>query len=239
MIQIIRVAGVNSLAEYIEKKAAIEVKRPERCPEKRCRQSNCFWKHTGYERKAREGDLVDTVYVQRFLCKYCGVVVSCLFDFLVPYLIFTARMVAEAARGYSSDGKTSYRKLSEKLGGVEEGRDGGVLRPSYNQIFLWVKNVAFKSRVVLLAVQRFAVRANVLLASERHLACPNRWKAFTREKRRALDDLLRLFVQSALCCGTSGMSAGEWLHCFFLQSMPTGQAVFTGREAKLLAQQRA
>jgi hypothetical protein len=239
MIQIIRAAGVNSLAEYIKVKAEVRAERPVRCPGKGCRRSNCFWKHTGYERKAREGDLVETVYIQRFLCKYCGLVISCLFDFLVPYLIFTAKMVAEAARCYASDGRVSYRQLSEKLGGIEGDRDGGILRPSHNQIFLWVKQVALRSRALLVAVQRFVVRANVALMSEQHLICPNRWKAFTKEKRAALDDLLRLFVQSALCCGTSSMAPGEWLHCFFLQSASIRQAIFAGREVELLAQQRA
>lgn len=239
MIKIIRVVGVNSLAEYVERKGEVEVERPVRCPDKRCRRSDCFWKHTGYERKAREGDLVDTVYIQRFLCKYCGLVISCLFDFLVPYLIFTARMVAEAARRYASDGKASYRRLSEQLGGIEEDRDGGVLRPSHNQIFLWLRQLALRAGTLLVPVQGFAVRTNVALMSERHLTCPNRWKAFTKEKRVALDDLLRLFVQSALCCGTSAMAPGEWLHCFFLQSTSIRQAIFAGREVELLAQQRA
>lgn len=239
MMKIIRIAGVNSLAAFVDRKGEVEVERPVRCPGKRCRRTDCFWKHTGYERKAREGDLVETVYIQRFLCKYCGLVISCLFDFLVPYLIFTARMVAEAVRRYASDGKASYRRLSEELGGIEEGRDGGVLRPSHNQIFLWVKQAALRSGTLLVAVQGYAVRTNVVLMSERHLMCPNRWKAFTREKRVALDDLLRLFVQGVLCCGTSAMEVGEWLHCFFLQSAPIRQAIFAGREVELLAQQRA
>lgn len=239
MIQIIRVAGVNSLADYVDRKEEIQVGRPARCPGKGCGRTNCFWKHTGYGRKAREGELVETIYIQRFLCRYCGLVISCLFDFLVPYLIFTARVVAEAGRRYASDRRVSYRQLSEELGGIEEGRDGGVLRPSHNQIYLWVKHLALRSWGLLSPVQRFAVRANLPLTSERHLSCPNRWKAFTVERRLALDEMFRLLVQSALCCGRSGMSPGQWLHCFFLQSMPIRQAIFTGREVKLLAQQRA
>lgn len=233
MIQIIRVERVNSLADYLAQQKDINIERPNRCPSKACGKSECFWKHTGYKRKARDGELEGTVLVQRFLCKYCGLVISCLFDFLVPYVIFAARVVAEAARCYASE-TGSYRQLAETLGGIEEDGDGGVLRPSHNQIFCWVKHLAFLSRALLLPVQRFAVRTNQLPISERYLACPNRWKAFTAGKRVALDDLLRLFVQSALCCGSSGMSAGEWLHRYFLKNM----VIFTCRQVKLSAQQR-
>jgi hypothetical protein len=238
MIQIVRPVGAKSLTEYVKNRDSIEVERPTRCTNKRCERSNCFWKHTGYKRTAREGDLAVVISIERFLCKYCGLVVSCLFDFLIPYVIFSARAAGEVVQRYASS-EVSYRGLSEETAAVDVSEGDNGPRPSHVQIFRWVRRMASQSSVLLVHVQRFAVQVKQELLSESAIVCPNRWKSFTKEKMLALDDLLKLLVQSSLCCGTSEVTPVEWLHRYFLQTSSMCRAVLSGRKLRLSAQQRA
>jgi hypothetical protein len=239
MIQIVQVEGVNSLAEYEKKSATIEVERPVVCLSDNCGRYNGFWKHTGYDRTALDGESRFVVRIQRFLCKYCGTVVSCLFHFLIPYVVFTAKAVGDATQAYSSR-DISYRKLSEEQGALKasSGSDEDVLRPSHSQIYWWVKHVAFQSNVLLTGIQRFAVRTDAQLVGIESLRCPNRLRAFTQKKRLALDNLLRLMAQGSAICGSGELTASEWLHCYFLQTAPICTAIFSGRKLGLSAQQR-
>ncbi len=238
MIQIVRVVGVNSLSAYVERAEKIEIKRPIRCQNQGCQRTNGFWRHTGYERTAREGDLSVVVSIERFLCKYCGLVVSCLFDFLIPYVIFSAKAVGSVVQRYAGS-EVSYRGLAEEAAAIDTADADEGPRPSHVQIFRWVERMASQSSVLLLQMQREAVNANRAPLSEKALVCPNSWKAFTPDKRSALDRLLKLLVQSSRWCGDGEATVVEWLHRYFLQTSSMCRAILSGRKRKLPAQQRA
>src|SRR5208282_1606437 len=191
------------------------VERPDLCQNGNCGRSNSFWRHTGYARTAREGELFVVIQIERFLCKYCGLVVSCLFDFLIPYVIFSVKVLSDAVQRYAAIA-VSYRGLAEETENIGLSEEDEGPRPSHVQIFRWVKRLASQARVLHIYVQRAATEANRELVCENEIFCPNGVKAFTTEKRLALDSLLRLLMLSSLCCGGAEASAVEWLHCYFL-----------------------
>lgn len=239
MIQIVAVPEVSSLADYVARGGEVTADRPSRCENPACGQVNGFWRHTGYKRRAQEGELSVVLTIERFLCKYCGLVVSCLFDFLIPYVVFTARLVGNAVQEYGCE-PTSYRNLSGNSASLSSGEDGAAgPRPSHVQIFRWVRRVAVQSHVLLMYVQKFAVQAELEMSSTELLACPNGWKAFTQQKRHELDDLLRLLVESSRCSGGGLVSPVTWMHRYFLQSRSFGRAILSGRDLRLSTQQRA
>jgi hypothetical protein len=231
MIQIVAVTAVSSLAEYVERAGEVAVERPTKCENPACGKTNGFWRHTGYKRRAMEGETTTEVRIERFLCKYCGLVVSCLFDFLVPYLVFTANLVSTVVGEYGCEA-TSYRTLAGNSAQLTE----TVQRPSHAQIFRWVQRVAARAKVLLSHAQRFALQTGMEMCSDESQVCPNGWKAFNVEKQNNLDELLRLSLQSAKCCGRD--SPLVWLHCHLMQNRSFRRAIFSGRSLKLSAQQR-
>lgn len=238
MILIVAVPQVSSLAEYIARKEQFSVDRPSKCENRACGRTNGFWRHTGYKRTAREGELSVVLTIERFLCRYCGLVVSCLFDFLIPYVVFTARLVGEAVQGYGCE-PTSYRTLagnSMPLTSAEDGAAGP--RPSHVQIFRWVRRVAVQSKVLLTHVQKFAVQAELETCGTKFADCPNGWKAFSEQKRLDLDDLLRLLVVSNRCGGSALIAPVDWMHRYFLRSRSFCRAILSGHNLKLSTQQR-
>ncbi len=238
MIQIVRLVGINSLADYLKNRESVKVERPKCCQNAGCQRSGGFWRHTGYERTVKEGELSVAIPVERFLCKYCGLVVSCLFDFLMPYVIFSVKSVGVVVQRYAGS-EVSYRALAEETAAVESWEDDGGPRPSHVQIFRWVERLGGQSGVLLTYVQRVAIEANRELLREKAIFCPNRWKAFTTDKQLALDALLKLLVQSSLCCGGGEAAAVEWLHRYFSQTRSVCRAILSGRKLRLSAQQRA
>jgi len=239
MIQIVAVPQVTSLAEYATQAGRVPVERPSKCENPVCGRVNGFWRHTGYKRTAREGDLLVELRIERFLCKHCGLVVSCLFDFLIPYVVFTASLVGAVVQEYGCV-PTSYRNLSGNNTSLHSAEDGAAgPRPSHVQIFRWVRRVAVQSNVLLMHVQKFAVQAELEMYSSDLLACPNGWKALTKRKRHELDNLLRLLVQSGRCSGSGLVSPVDWMHRYFLQSGSICRAILSGRGLKLSTQQRA
>ena len=104
------------LAEYLDAGNKTEVSRPDKCVD--CQERDCFWKHTGYSRWAQDGDDEPVlVFIQRFFCKYCSLVVSCLFSFPVPYRRHSKRIVSESIETYATAPAIapleSYRKIAD------------------------------------------------------------------------------------------------------------------------------
>lgn len=230
MIQIVAVPAVSSLAAYVERAEEVKIERPTKCENPLCGKSNGFWRHSGYKRRAIEGETSVELKIERFLCKYCGLVVSYLFDFLIPYAVFTATLVGAVVREYASE-SMSYRTLA----GNSAGLTATVQRPSHAQVFRWVQRIAAQSNVLLKHVQRTALQGFEICRGESQ-TCPNAGKAFSERKENDLDELLRLLLQSAKCCGRE--SPVMWLHLYFLQSRSFCRAIFSGRSLKLSAQQR-
>ena len=125
---IIIVFAFKSLAEYLIRNVNYEVERPDSCPRRSCRRRHCFWKHTGYTRHAHDGGEPVLLRIQRFRCRYCHLVVSCLFSFLVSYRRYSAQIVAGCTEIYATAPAMAQgrsRTLLPDFGGRTYSRSAG------------------------------------------------------------------------------------------------------------------
>lgn len=220
-----------TFAEYI-KSGAPEVPRPLICPG--CGTEGSFWQHDSFKRQAFEGELSATVKIQRFLCSACGLTVSCLFAFLVPYKRATAALIAQAATDYATTKRRTYRQEATELS--ELGSEAPP-QPSHAQVFRWVRSVCKKAEGLLLQVQKEAAllgRFDVL-ESTASVGCPNAWRAHTIEKARSLNQLAELIQRAALL--VSGGNLLE-LQTHFLSQVESLQAIFCDRFIRLFTPQK-
>jgi len=223
---IIPVIGLATLAEYLKVKDEIEVPRPVHCP--RCKESGTFWKHDCFERQAVEGELRATIRVQRFLCRVCGLAVSRLFAFLVPYRQFTAAMVAKACEVYACE-ETTYRQEAEDLSVLNS---EGTPKPSHAQVFRWVNCLARRSEHLLFLSQKEMVMQGNLEKLDVTLHdCPNAYKAQSLEKAKALNGTGELMQLAKFALRVSNPLLQ--LHAHFLRAVESWQAIFSERPLKL------
>jgi len=118
---IIMVFIFKTLEEFRTFGKDYEVPRPSTCPDPACGRCDCFWKQTAYSRDVLDNDeVVVRLRIQRFKCRYCDLVVSCLFSFLVPYRRYSAQVVAGTAETYVTAPVgvplKSYRNIAENKG---------------------------------------------------------------------------------------------------------------------------
>ncbi len=224
---IIPVFIVSTLAEYLKVKDEINVPRPEICP--KCRESNTFWRHDYFERQAIEGELNSKVKIQRFLCRACGLAVSCLFTFLVPYRRFTAAVVSRACQDYAFK-ETTYRQEAEELSVLNS---EATPKPSHAQVFRFVDCLARKSEHLLFHLQKELVMQGKLekLAIAGSSNCPNAYKTQSREKAKALNHVCELVQYAGLAFAASNQMAE--LHAHFLQAVESWQVIFSLRALRL------
>lgn len=218
-----------SLAEYI-KSGAPEPQRPETCP--RCGGRHTFWRHDSFERQAFEKELTATVRIQRFLCRNCGLTVSCLFAFLIPYKQATAAVVAEAAFEYGTK-RTTYRALAEELDDLDS---EAATRPSHTQAFKWIESICSKSEYLLQQIQKEAVMlgGSDLLQNLVGVVCPNARKAHSSEKSKRLNALAEVIHHAHQLLGARLFE----LQSYFLRGVESLQAIFCDRVIGLLAPHR-
>ena len=93
---------VGTLSEYLRlkkkqlsknKHRLLVPERPRMCPE--CGREECFWVKGYYFRWVVEADLEEVLPIPRYVCRYCRLVVSVLFSFLVPYRQFTKTQIGQ------------------------------------------------------------------------------------------------------------------------------------------------
>lgn len=228
---IIALLGVSSLAELFESNNYVEVERPTACP--RCKANDPFWRHDSFKRTAIEGELTARIRVQRFLCRVCGLTVSCLFAFLIPYRQFTAAVVATAVEKYGTE-KTTYRHEAEELSALD---CDDAPRPSHVQVFRWVDCIAKKSAHLLLQMQRELVMQGSAkdLESAPGGSCPNAIKAHSVEKAHILNHSFEVVQLARLLLAKTSLST---LHAHFLSAVESLQAIFSGRTVRLTAPQK-
>jgi hypothetical protein len=226
---ILSVFDPASLAEYI-KLGAPEAPRPLICPV--CGTSEPFWRHGHFNRQAFEGELSATVKIQRFLCSACGLAVSCLFAFLVPYRQATAALVARAVSDYGIS-RTTYRNEAGELSKLESEAPP---KPSHGQVFRWVKSICDKAEGLLLQVQKEVVLLGriELLEDTTGVVCPNAVKAHTIEKARSLNRVAELIQQTALLVSGGLLE----LQTHFLSQVESLQAIFCDRFIRLFTPQK-
>jgi len=223
----------GSLAEYLEKGQECEVSRPERCPTPSCGEQDCFWKHTAYHRHVQEGDESVRIRVQRFMCRYCGLVVSCLFSFIVPYRRYSASVVAGNIETYAMAPVAvpleSYRKIAG---------DRGCTRMS---VFRFVDLLGTKARGLCGQVQKefmLSGRPWQMLASVNEPSTsPSASRAKSAEKGKRLNELFQLVGIAKVFFGSAPCVLEE-LHAHFLKNIESRQLILSGRKIASLAQQR-
>lgn len=224
------VPGPASLAEYMKKRDEVVVPRPSRCPECHGRR---MWKHTGYERKARDADgRIESVWIQRYRCFYCRLLVSCLFEFLVPYVQYTVQALAAWVAAYVESPMT-YEQLAWSGEGDEK-----------STVFRKVHTFSRKSEELIAEVQTEAMlnRAENVDMEWQQEECPNSWKAHTSGKAAALNAgcSLLLFCRRLMRrpADFSGAEVLEQLHKYFITSAEGLRSIFSsGNRLRLSNQQ--
>lgn len=222
----------RSWAEYVENGKGLEVERPSRCPRETCNRKDCFWRHTAYHRQVKEGDESVSVRIQRFMCRYCGLVISCLFSFLVPYRQHSARIIAESVETYVTAPATvpleSYRKVA------------GDRELSRMTLFRWVAMLAVKSKGLHGQVQKEFMLSGrpwqMLSSKPGQSTSPSAGRAKTAEKGERLNDLFRLIEVSKIFIG-SVACALDGLHAHFLKNVESRQLILSGCKITHRAQQ--
>jgi hypothetical protein len=232
---IIAVKQFEDLAAFEKSGKEFAVPRPSRCP-KGC--DSVMRRHTGYERGAfDERGVKRMIFVERFLCSStaCGKTVSCLFDFLIPYVQFTIQAVAGYVEEYLST-ETTY----EELAWTKE--QAGLA--SKSSIWRWVHRLAERAEKLSRAVQQEAVLSNVDNAQIEPIVvtCPNSYKA--RKERKAIElsagaACMALAERLLVCFLFEKDRILTVLHRYFVTTAETVWSIFTGRKSVVLSIQQS
>lgn len=226
---ILPVNTVDTLEDYERRREYLDKKvRPLVCPD--CEKRHTFWRHGGYFRTVFEREKTVKVRINRFLCGQCGLVVSCIYSFLAPYLRFTSRIVAEATQNYA-EVAISYIEQAADLTDLESEIPA---KPSGTQVFRWIAQVAQSAEWLLFQLQKELVLRGKSdsLDGLTSVNSPNEKKAKTSEKRCALKRLSE-FAQIARLATASGAAALHKTHALFLGNVESLQAIFTRRQLRL------
>lgn len=229
---IIIVFAFKCLAEYVSEGKDYEVSRPTVCPGEQCGQRNCFWKHTGYSRDVLGNDEPVSVRIERFRCKFCRLVVSCLFSFLVPYRRYSAAVVGNSAEVYATapaaEPLESYRRIAENQ------------NCSRMAVFRWTKFLGENAKRLQGQVQKeFMLTGGAweqLSAIPEGGKCPSIGRTKSVAKASLLNDLFGLIEISKIFLSATE-SVLEKLHTQFLKNIESRQQILSGRKNIDRAQQ--
>jgi hypothetical protein len=241
-------SSVQSLGEYVRLKReqqALEQQpdlkkkhkylvpaRPTECPA--CSAQDSFWVKAYFFRWAVEAELEEVLPVPRYICKWCGLVVSVLFAFLVPYRQMTAATVGKAVQEYLVE-RTSYRAVA----GAVSGSSDKVQRPNHSQVWRWVELFAGKAAAGLNArLQRACIQYGKEsgVGAIHETVCPNACMASTPEKTRKLNSGTRLVGLVRLLLERSENVVAELQACFAIRVQPAC-SILTGRGVSLFTPQ--
>lgn len=222
---------IRSLSEYLRLKERAEKsrqencrpvpKRPEACPH--CLEEQCFWIKAYYFRRVVEGELAEQLRVPRYVCKFCGLVLSVLFAFLVPYRQLSLRTLVRGVQDYILR-KTSYRKVASSIGNSED----SIQRPSHSQIWHWVQLFSTRSFENLEIVLQ---RACITAAKEKQLTpaiCPNSVRAQSIAKVRKLNSARRLLALGWILLEPK-QNLVQVLQTYFTEIVQPPFSILTGR----------
>lgn len=222
---IIIVFAFKSLAEYLARDINYEVERPVSCLRWSCRRRDCFWKHTSYTRQADDGGEPLRLRIQRFRCRYCYLVVSCLFSFLVSYRRPSAKIVSACIELYATAPAVapleSYRKVA---------RDHSCSRMS---VWRWVDLLGERSHRLYRQVQKEFMLAGqpwqmLSTVPQKGTSASSR-RAKSIQKQQHLNGLFQVNQISQVLLG-SATSVLEGLHAHFLKDIESRQLILTGRK---------
>jgi hypothetical protein len=229
---ILTVAGPSSMAEWVNSKEFTEVERPGRCP------AGCgspLWRHTGYARRATDGDgKVVWIWIPRFRCGECKLVVSCLFDFLVPYVIYSVQAIAAWVGKYSQDWVT-YDDLAWKTGSLEVPRSS-----VFRRVAICVEQAEILSREF--QGEAMLNRCEDMEMDSRQATCPNASKAHTAKKASNLNRAVTLLASARLLlrkAPETGQGILVLLHRYFMSTSEELRSIFFQRKDLALSNQQS
>lgn len=229
---IVTVRGPASLSEYLNLSEPPQVERPAQCPKGCCRP---MWNHTGYERTAEDKNgSRGVVKIPRFRCGLCGLIVSCLFDFLVPYVIYTVAAIAAWVAAYTEE-LTTYDRVAWDVGAPE------TPRPT---IFRRIAGCVNRAKEVADELQSECMLAGAEKAESHTLAvvCPNSWKAWSAKKRANLDRVAALLVRARFVMRQPPVTGAEILgvlHGYFMTTAEELTTIFFRRKDMTLSNQQS
>lgn len=229
---ILTVPGPASLSEYLNLDEPPKVERPARCP-KGCRRP--MWNHTRYERSAEDqhGNR-GIVTIPRFRCGLCGLVVSCLFEFLVPYVIYTVAAVAAWIAVYTEK-ITTYDQVPWDVEAPETPR---------STIFRRIAACVNRAKEVSDEFQSEAMLSGTEKAESDtpDVVCLNSWKAWTARKRANLDRMATLLVRVRFLMSRPPLTGAEVLalvHRYFMTTAEELTTIFFRRKEMTLSNQQS
>ena len=229
---IIQLLGAISLAEYVEAESADGtegVRKPDNCP--RCGARDCFWRHGRYQRTVIEGSQERKISVTRLICKSCGLTVSLLQSFIVPYRQFSAAAISQAVEVYVDGTAGSYLEAADRVSSAEE----EIQKPSSTQVFRWTDLLAWRAERLLAESQKeIMLRGREGDLPENGTNSPNAVKARKTLKKKRVNKLAELLSMGAVLVG-KGDNLLCRLHHFFLFNAESMKAFWTGRKQRLPA----
>lgn len=232
---------IQSASEYIRLKKERNTReanryfvpdRPDACPD--CHARNSFWVKGYYFRWFVDGDVEEIFPVPRYICRWCHLVVSVLFAFLVPYRQFTKNVVAEGVEQYLSS-RTTYRQVAGQIAG-----DGDEMqKPHHSQVWRWVGLLASRAAWRLnLALQRICVRLGKTaeLLGLHEIVCSNSCRTQVAGKGRQLNSGSRLLALTKIIFEIK-IDFVATLQTYLIDFLHPPLSILTGRAVRLLTPQ--
>lgn len=220
-----------SLKQYV-RAGSPELERPDECPN--CGSENCFWKNGCYKREAREKDLICRIKVPRFKCRVCKVVVSLLLGFLLPYKLYSIKILGDVIGNYLNK-PTTYRKTAAKASALDEHE---LPRPAPSRVFEWVNDFSKHAKETIgLRINRACVREGKEKSLGKEVKCPNSKKAYSAEKEERLN-LSATVMQEALVLVKSTHLLRR-LRAYLLKNVEESFDIFCGHHSRLSLSQNS
>jgi len=209
--------------------------RPAVCPE--CKAEKSFWSKGYYFRWAVDAESEVVLPVPRYMCRFCHLVLSVLFAFLVPYRQFTTDTIGRGVRDYVED-EVSYRHEASLIAGDDDKRDEQ--RPNHSQLWRWVDDFSRKSAKRLsVVVQRACVAAGKearLVEVSHSVLCLNALRAHSIEKAQQLITASKLLAMAGVLLEPRQNSV-KALQAYFVFFVQSPSSILTGRGVRLITPQ--
>jgi hypothetical protein len=208
--------------------------RPAVCPE--CKAEKSFWSKGYYFRRAVDAEFEVVLPVPRYMCRFCRLVLSVLFAFLVPYRQFTSETISTGVRDYVED-EVSYRQEASLIAGDDNNRDEQ--RPNHSQLWRWVDLFCKKSANRLSVVVQ---RACIIAGKEDHLGkvsnslCLNALKAHSIEKAQQLIAASKLLALAGILLEPRHNFV-KAIQTYFVLFVQPASSILTGRGVRLITPQ--
>jgi hypothetical protein len=226
---IIPVFGLNSIEEYLQHSEEVDKKvRPHFCP--RCKRKSSFWRHGKYSRKVQTERASFEIRINRFKCRDCGLVVSCVYSFLIPYAHYSLKTVATAVENFLEFGGT-YSQQAAELSDLAADKQ---FKPSATQIFKWVALLVSRSEQLHFQLQKEQLMRNANANFDSLPALTQPTKVSTRSAAKgARLKWLKSFSQNLSLFFGGCQLVFEVAHAFFFCKVESLQAFFCARALRL------